>query len=122
MSASLIPPSPPRSVIQLSNIMLVPYLPCHVPRYNLWMSDPTLLLLTGSEPLTLEEEEEMCEAWRRDDTKRTFIILSQDGDATDPSEGVEGGGVVYDVEWVKRRLDKMVGDVNLFLSVEEVRV
>ena len=109
-------------MIQLSKLTLVPYLPCHVPCYNRWMKDPGLLELTGSEPLTIEEEEAMCDAWRRDDTKRTFIILdTRAGDAMDPGDGGDCGEVVYDTDWVNRRLDLMVGDVNLFLSVEEVR-
>ena len=75
--------------------VLVPYRKEHVPQYNAWMQDPLLLELTASEPLTLEEEYENQISWQEDDGKLTFIIL-------DSSAG-----------------EKMVGDVNLFLSEHE---
>lgn len=36
-------------------------------RYHKWMSDPELLKLTASEPLTLDQEYEMQETWRNDE-------------------------------------------------------
>ena len=37
-------------------VALVPYAPEHVAAYHAWMEDPELQELTGSEPLSLEEE------------------------------------------------------------------
>ncbi|KAG8692384.1 hypothetical protein FRC09_011226 [Ceratobasidium sp. 395] len=68
------------------------------------MTDPELLQLTASEPLTLEEEMDMQRKWREDDDKLTFIILARKGDL-DNSEAI--------------RALPMVGDVNLFLKDTE---
>mmetsp|Transcript_1979 Transcript_1979/g.3981 ORF Transcript_1979/g.3981 Transcript_1979/m.3981 type:complete len:498 (-) Transcript_1979:37-1530(-) len=99
----LLPSKPPRSILRVvgSGITLVPYLKSHVERYNGWMKDPYLLSTTASEPLTLEEEYEMQEEWRVSRDKHTFIILEGE------EEGEEGN------------LERMVGDVNMFVSVEE---
>lgn len=42
-------------------------------RYHKWMSDPVLLKLTASEPLTIDQEYEMQETWRNDEDSM-FII------------------------------------------------
>ena len=68
---------------------LVPYRAHHVPAYHAWMQDAAMLAATASEPLTLEEEYRMCESWRADEDKCTFIV-EVDGEP--------------------------VGDVNLFLN------
>lgn len=47
-------------------VVLVPYEEHHVDKYHRWMSDPRLQLLTGSEPLTLDEEFDMQRKWRQD--------------------------------------------------------
>lgn len=40
------------------------------------MSDPQLLKLTASEPLTIEQEYEMQETWRNDeDSEELFLLL-----------------------------------------------
>ena len=57
--------------------VLVPYRPQHVPRYHRWMADPYLQHMTGSEPLSMEEEVAMQKEWRDDDDKCTFIVLER---------------------------------------------
>ncbi|KAI8926442.1 GNAT domain-containing protein [Entophlyctis helioformis] len=83
-------------------LVLVPYRPDHVPAYHEWMKSPYLQDMTASEPLTLDEEYEMCESWRIDDKKCTFILLSRDM----PKNRV---GPLADVAG-------MIGDVNLFFN------
>lgn len=72
---------------------MVPYTPEHVPTYHGWMGDPWLQEMTASEPLSLEEEYNMCKSWQEDEDKLTFIVL----------DSAAGTGI-----------DAMVGDVNLF--------
>ncbi|KAI6024906.1 GNAT domain-containing protein [Pisolithus microcarpus] len=96
------------AVIRGDKVVLVPYREEHVEKYHQWMSDPRLLQLTASEPLTLAEEYEMQsksamprllphQKWREDPDKLTFIILA-----------VEKEGALSTCP--------MVGDVNLFLK------
>lgn len=87
--------------------------PEHVEHYHDWMKDPGLLAATGSEPLSLEEEMAMQQSWRDDKHKVTFIVLARaDCDKIPESDTVDDG-------FVKRNIDAMAGDVNLFLSEEE---
>eukprot|EP00929_Paragymnodinium_shiwhaense_P077551 TRINITY_DN39943_c0_g1_i2.p1 TRINITY_DN39943_c0_g1~~TRINITY_DN39943_c0_g1_i2.p1 ORF type:complete len:190 (-),score=47.07 TRINITY_DN39943_c0_g1_i2:92-661(-) len=83
--------------------ILVPYEACMVPRYHDWMLSPQLQELTGSEPLSLEEEYEMQQTWRQDEDKLTFVVLDKDL-SSDPALGevAVGGG--------------MAGDVNVFFG------
>jgi RimJ/RimL family protein N-acetyltransferase len=74
-----------------SRVLLVPYMRQHVATYHTWMSDPEILRLTASEPLSLDEELLNQRSWLLDPTKLTFIVTDRD----DPS--------------------LLLGDVNLYL-------
>ena len=65
------------TTIQGSKVVLVPYRQEHVAKYHEWMKSEELQELTGSEPLSLEEEYVMQETWHRDPDKCTFIVLAQ---------------------------------------------
>lgn len=91
-------------VLTGSACVLVPYRHEHVATYNAWMQDPFLQQTTESEPLNIEEEYAMQASWRQDEDKCTFIVLDAAavGDAT--------AGPLH------RQLDRMAGDVNLYLN------
>ncbi|CAM9327629.1 unnamed protein product, partial [Ectocarpus fasciculatus] len=80
-------------------VTLVPYTRDRVDTYHGWMQDPFLLEMTGSEPMTLEEEYDMQQSWKEDSDKCTFIITTLDASS---------------------QASVMVGDMNLFLSREDV--
>ncbi|KAJ7193834.1 GNAT domain-containing protein, partial [Mycena pura] len=95
------------TVIVGEQVVLVPYLPEHVPKYHIWMQDEELRELTASEPLSLEEEFEMQRKWRQDEDKLTFIIC-----ARTQSDTLDLGCIPQD-----SRVSSlpMIGDVNIFL-------
>ncbi|KAA8495223.1 N-acetyltransferase 9 [Porphyridium purpureum] len=79
-------------------MLLVPYKPEHVQVYHDWMADERIRELTCSERLTLEEEYENQVSWHKDSKKCTFIVMDADVQFEQP---------------------RMVGDVNIFTSLEE---
>ncbi|XVF31869.1 hypothetical protein REPUB_Repub17cG0031500 [Reevesia pubescens] len=84
-------------------VIMVPYMEAHVPKYHIWMKDPSLLQTTGSEPLSLQQEYDMQLSWNQDPLKTTFIVLDK--------EMVEGKFVHGDPH-----VEAMVGDVNIYMN------
>jgi RimJ/RimL family protein N-acetyltransferase len=125
--------------------ILLPYRKEHVGQYHSWMQDAQLLEATASEPLSLEEEYEMQESWRDDPLKCTFIVLARDAvgdklelletkpsplnkaDADDTNDSTEfDGKSEHDIDktrsnrFLHSTLSAMAGDVNLFVSDEDM--
>jgi RimJ/RimL family protein N-acetyltransferase len=96
--------------------VLVPYRKEHVLRYHEFMQSPALLEATGSEALSLEEEYEMQQSWRVDEKKCTFIILQRSQLVRHPPQEESD----RDDKFATENVPCMVGDVNLFLSEEDV--
>lgn len=88
-----------------SSVVFVPYRAIHVPKYNRWMRDPSLQYLTGSEPLTLQEEYDMMNSWLSDPNKCTFIVLDKQLFETNESQ-----------------IEAMIGDINLFFDTNNVEI
>ncbi|KAI9474551.1 N-acetyltransferase 9-like protein [Coemansia mojavensis] len=86
-------------------VILVPYEKEHVPKYHDWMKSPFLQEMTGSEPLSIDEEYAMQQSWRNDQDKCTFILLFRD------SQDIEQANL-HDT-------NRMIGDVNFYLNNTE---
>ncbi|KAL4820519.1 GNAT domain-containing protein [Aspergillus spinulosporus] len=99
------------TAISTSKVLLVPYSKWHVPRYHEWMKDEEIQQATASEPLSLSEEYAMQQSWRNDADKLTFIIclpVASERDNRSLSLTDEDDSPA-----------RMIGDINLFLRVEE---
>lgn len=81
------------------------------------MASPEIQELTASEPLSLSEEYDMQKSWRTDGDKLTFIICQPLERSEEESQEEEKEGVVR--AGIDDADEKMVGDVNLFLSEAE---
>lgn len=114
--------------------IFVPYRPEHLPNYHEWMQDPFLLEATASEPLSMDEEIKMQREWRYDEKKCTFILLARDLCCSQPGEEKNNDIIPPPPptesemsekkkpypQLVEQTLDAMIGDINLFLSEEEL--
>ncbi|KAH0605112.1 uncharacterized protein H6S33_005094 [Morchella sextelata] len=87
-----------------SKVLLVPYEPHHVKTYSAWMEDEDIREATASERLTLIEEYEMQRKWREDADKLTFIVCLPPATPGSPVDDSPA---------------RMIGDVNLFLYLED---
>jgi Acetyltransferase (GNAT) domain len=99
----------PPSVSDVS-VSLVPYEQSMVPRYHQWMADDALREATASERLSLAEEREMCDSWRNDGDKLTFLV------ATEEMKGPGGEEGASSLPFRRSQLSELVGDVNLFFA------
>ncbi|KAJ2806785.1 N-acetyltransferase 9 [Coemansia guatemalensis] len=63
--------------------------------------------MTGSEPLSIDEEYAMQQSWRKDSDKCTFIVL-----AKEPLDSSSKSCDIYDNS-------RMIGDVNFYLNNTE---
>ncbi|OJJ44642.1 hypothetical protein ASPZODRAFT_705466 [Penicilliopsis zonata CBS 506.65] len=97
------------TAISTSAVLLVPYSKWHVPQYHEWMKDEEIQEATASEPLTLEEEYAMQQSWRSDADKLTFITCHP----VEPSQQQQPLTDYHDSP------DRMVGDINLFLRIDD---
>ncbi|PYH92354.1 N-acetyltransferase [Aspergillus ellipticus CBS 707.79] len=101
-----------KTAISTSTVLLVPYSKWHVPRYHEWMKDEEIQEATASEPLSIEEEYAMQESWRQDPDKLTFIVCL-------PAPGSEAGSPTQQIHDADDHPDRMVGDINLFLRIDD---
>eukprot|EP01129_Flabellula_baltica_P007551 TRINITY_DN2954_c0_g1_i3.p2 TRINITY_DN2954_c0_g1~~TRINITY_DN2954_c0_g1_i3.p2 ORF type:complete len:185 (+),score=39.53 TRINITY_DN2954_c0_g1_i3:852-1406(+) len=88
-------------IIESDIVNLVPYKPHHVEQYNTWLTDSAIQELTGTEPVSLEEEYQSQKDWESAQDRNIFIVL----DKSIPRDNQDGYA--------------MAGDVNLFLEEGE---
>lgn len=110
------PPNPkPIYLLSTKKLLFAPYLKAFIPIYHKWMQDPDTLFLTGSEPLTLEEEFANQRSWLMDPKKYTFIICGKN-----PINSIKLTEFPsLNTEYFAKNFDwpayfQPIGDVNLF--------
>ncbi|OJJ71283.1 hypothetical protein ASPBRDRAFT_196796 [Aspergillus brasiliensis CBS 101740] len=110
-----------KTAISTSTVLLVPYSKWHVPRYHEWMKDEEIQEATASEPLSIEEEYAMQQSWRQDPDKLTFIVClpSSSSSSSSPSSSQTGASTPTTIKDADDAPDRMVGDINLFLRVDD---
>ncbi|PLN83006.1 GNAT domain-domain-containing protein [Aspergillus taichungensis] len=109
-----------QTAISTSAVLLVPYYSWHVPRYHEWMQDEEIQEATASEPLTLEGEYAMQRSWRNDADKLTFIVCLPLSHQRQPDgEQQQPDGEQHQIDTESDSPSRMLGDINLFLRIEE---
>lgn len=111
----------------------MPYEKSHVITYHEWMKDEVYLLripffaqnltptqeiqeATASEPLSLDEEYAMQTSWRSDPDKLTFIACLPLPNLSESHPQSQSVSVSRIPAGLFGATDRMIGDVNLFLS------
>ncbi|KAI1422191.1 acetyltransferase domain-containing protein [Xylaria sp. FL1777] len=114
--------------VSTSKILLVPYDSHHVKRYHQWMQNDDLREATASDLLTLDEEYENQQSWRTAHDKLTFIVCQpatsssssfSSSSAASLSSNAEAAPVPTIYACVDDAEERMVGDVNLFLTPDD---
>ncbi|CAJ2507779.1 Uu.00g089650.m01.CDS01 [Anthostomella pinea] len=110
--------------VSTPKVLLVPYEARHVLKYHEWMQDPAIREATASDQLSLDEEYENQLSWRASADKLTFIVCeplsdirgdADDDNGPDRSEN-DGGGSESVAAGEVDTPERMIGDVNLFLT------
>ena len=102
-------------LISSPSLLFVPYLKAFIPDYNVWMQDSETLFLTGSEPLTLEEELANQISWLTDPKKYTFILCEvKTKEKLDLKQFQSINSELFSEKIHWKDVIKPIGDVNLF--------
>lgn len=86
--------------VDLDKTILVNFTEEMIPKYHEWMQDTFLLESTCTDPLSIEEVLSMCNSWKTDPKKYTYIICDK---------------IIYNQDSPSR---SMIGDVNIFINDE----
>merc|ERR1719230_301652 len=78
--------------------------------------------MTCSEPLSFGEEVQMQQSWREDENKCTFIILAKElcSENLPLMHDINFDETYDEPGFISKTTQAMIGDINLFLSVEEI--
>jgi RimJ/RimL family protein N-acetyltransferase len=102
-----------------SLVRLVPYQRKFVDKYHGWMTDPYVLEMTASEPLSMEEEYEMQQTWLNDPHSTYLDLILREYVTVNTCDlFAECTFIVLEkaaADGRRSEIDSMVGDVNIFM-------